>query len=152
MSRTLRLTLATLVVAAITAGAAAAGGGGAQKFDLLGPNGNAACDGSGVFSGSPGGFGFAVINAPGDNTVSATVHIDKQQPNTTYNVRLVQGISDCFSVDAQVTTNGQGNGTVHVSEPSTSSTALVAVDPAGPGGILCFVCGPYFVTDTYQQS
>jgi hypothetical protein len=33
------------------------------KFDLLGPTGSAAYDGSVVISGAPGGFGFAVINA-----------------------------------------------------------------------------------------
>jgi len=113
MFRGLKILVATLVVAGVTAGFAAAGAGGSQKFDLLGPTGNALCDGSGVLSGAPGAYGFAVINAPSDGTVATTVSIKGQQPNTTYDIRLVQGVADCFTVDAMVTTNGQGNGTVH---------------------------------------
>lgn len=119
---------------------------GAQKFDLLGPNGLAFCDGSGVFSGTDQDFGTAIINAPGDKTVEATVHLEKQMPNTKYLIRLVQGISDCHTVDATVMTNGQGNATIHFSEPSTSSHALIVVDARvlfGP---------PSFVTQTYFHS
>jgi len=129
---------ALLVLSAVPAGAAGAG-----KFDLLVPTGIAACDGSGVFSCAPGGFGFAVINAPANGTVATTVSIKGQQPNTTYNIRLIQGQADCFTFDATVTTNGQGNGTVRVSEPSVSSTAFVAVDPT--------TGGPNFVTATYNH-
>jgi hypothetical protein len=138
-------TLALAVVAAcVLAGVAAAGGDGSGKFELLGPNGVALCDGSGVLSGAPGDFGFAVINAP-DGTVSATVSIKKQQPNTDYVIRLVQGGADCFTVDATATTNGQGNATVHLSEASVSTHALIAVDT----GVL--FGAPTFVTDTYNH-
>ena len=141
--RAAKVFLAAVVVAAIAAGTAAAG---ADKFELLGPDGNALCDGSGVLSGEPGNFGWAVINASADGTVSATVSLKKQEPNTTYVVRLVQGIADCFTVDAEITTNGMGNATVHVSEPSVSSTALIAVDEdsleAGEDE---------FVTETYNH-
>ena len=134
--RAAKVFLAAVVVAAIAAGTAAAG---ADKFELLGPDGNALCDGS-------GNFGWAVINASADGTVSATVSLKKQEPNTTYVVRLVQGIADCFTVDAEITTNGMGNATVHVSEPSVSSTALIAVDEdsleAGEDE---------FVTETYNH-
>ena len=117
---------------------------GAQKFDLLGPAGNAFCDGSGVLSGAPGNFGFAIINAPANKTVEATVYIEKQTPNTLYLIRLVQGQSDCFTVDTTVMTNKQGNATVHFSEPSTSSHALIVVDTP--------VLGVHFVTKTYFHS
>ena len=141
--RAAKLFLAAVVVAAIAAGTAAAG---ADKFELLGPNGNALCDGSGVLSGEPGNFGWAVINASEDGTVSATVSLKKQEPNTTYVVRLVQGIADCFTVDAEITTNGMGNATVHVSEPSVSSTALIAVDESS------LEAGEdEFVTETYHH-
>jgi hypothetical protein len=139
MARALKLFVATLVVAMITAAAAVAGGGGAGNFHLLGPDGNAFCDGSGVISGSDGGFGFAIINAPGGQTVSTTVKLKKLDPNTVYSIRLVQGVADCFTFDATITTNKKGNGTVHWSEPSVSGTALVAVD----GG------GDAYVTETY---
>jgi hypothetical protein len=61
-----------------------------------------------VFSGAPGGFGFAVINASAGGSVSATVSLKKQEPNRTYVVRLIQGIADCLTADAEVTTNGDG--------------------------------------------
>jgi hypothetical protein len=136
--RAAKLFLAAVVVAAVMSGVAAAGAG---KYDLLGPNGVAICDGSGVLSGTPGGYGFAVINASADGRVLATVSLKKQEPNTTYAVRLVQGNADCFTVDAEVTTNGGGNATVHLSEAAVSSTALVAVDGAGD----------MFVTETYNH-
>lgn len=140
--RAAKLFFAAVVVAAIAAGTAAAG---ADKFELLGPNGNAFCDGSGVISGDPGGFGFAVINASADGRVSATVSLKKQEPNTTYVVRLVQGGADCFTVDAEVTTNEVGNATVHLSEESVSSTALIAVDEGA------LFAGDAFVTETYEH-
>jgi pectate lyase len=138
MVRTARLFLVGVLVAAVAAGAATAGAG---KYELLGPDGIALCDGSGVLSGTPGGYGFAVINASADGRVSATVSLKKQEPNTTYEVRLVQGVADCYTVDAEVTTNGVGNATVHVSEASVSTHALIAVD----GG------GDMFVTETYSH-
>ena len=137
-----RLLLAAIVVAAIAAGTAVAG---ADKLQLLGPDGNAFCDGSGVITGAPGGFGFAVINASADGRVSATVSLKKQTPNATYVVRLVQG-ADCFDIDAEMTTNGKGNATVHLTEPSVSTHALVAVDEGSLGS-----GGDRFVTETYDH-
>ena len=127
------------------AGVAAAGGNGSGKFELLGPNDVALCDGSAVLSGATGDFGFAVINAPSNGTVSATVSIKKQQSNTDYVIRLVQGGDDCYTVDATVTTNGQGNATVYLSEASVSTHALIAVDT----GVL--FGAPTFVTETYNH-
>lgn len=121
--------LATLVVAGATAGVAAAVAGGSMKTPLLGPDGNAFCDGSGVISGTDNGYGFAVINYDKDtNSIKTTVSLKGLDANTTYDVRLVQGQGDCFTVDGTFTTNGQGNGNVSVSETSVSSHALVAVD------------------------
>lgn len=119
---------------------------GARKFDLLGPNGNAFCDGGGVITGAPGDSGFAIINAPNDKTVEATVFIEKQKPNTKYVIRLIQGVSDCFTVDTTVMTNGQGNATIHLSEASTSSHAFIAVDTGALFGL------PAFVTKTYTHA
>jgi hypothetical protein len=113
---------------------------------LLGPDGSASCDGSGVVTGAPGDFGFAIINSPSNKTVEATVYIEKQMPNTLYLIQLIQGSSDCQTVDATVMSNKQGNATVHLSEPSTSSHAFIAVSTRvlfGP---------PFFVTKTYFHS
>jgi hypothetical protein len=129
MVRRLLLLLATLAVAGVTAGVAAAVAGGSMKTPLLGPDGNAFCDGSGVISGHDGGFGFAVINYDTDtNQIMATVSLKGLDPNTTYEVRLIQGDDDCFTFDGSFTTNGQGNGNISVSETSVSSHAIVAVD------------------------
>ena len=137
MPKLARLVLATIVaMAVISAGTATAG---AEKFPLLGPDGNAFCNGSGVISGTDLGFGFAVINAPADGTVMTTVSLKKLRPDTTYTVRLIQGNTDCFDFDGTITTNRVGNGNVHISEPATSSTAFVAVDTPGE----------MYVTETY---
>jgi hypothetical protein len=129
MARAFKFFVATLVVAGITAGYAAGGGG--EKFPLLGPDGNAFCDGSGVISGEDGGFGFAVINAPGTGTVSATVSLKGLKANTEYFVSLIQGVPDCGTVDATITTNGNGNGTAHMSEASVSTHAFIGLQEGG---------------------
>ena len=68
------------------------------------------------------------------------------QPNTTYRVELIQGIDDCFTTDGTFTTNGQGNGSVSVSEASVSDHAFVAVC----GGAFCGEADSY-VTQTYTH-
>ncbi len=146
MVRRLTVLLATLVAVGVTAGVATDAG--AQKFDLLGPHGNALCDGSGVLSGSPGGFGFAIINAPSNGTVRTTVSAKGLAPNATYNVLLVQGISDCYTSDGTLTTNGHGNGNAQISEPSTSTHAFVALCLGGSGGS-CVGASEGYVTHTY---
>lgn len=143
MARRLLSLLAALTVAGAITGVAAAVAGGSMKTPLLGPNGLAYCDGSGVLDGSDNGYGFAVINYDKDaNTIQATVSVKGLDPNTTYDVRLVQGDDDCFTVDGNFTTNGRGNGTIFVSEPSVSSHALVAVDDSQNG------YDDYYVTAT----
>lgn len=150
MARAVKMLVATLVVAAVSAGIAAAGGNGSQKFDLLGPNGDAFCDGSGVVAGAPGGFGFAVIKAPSNDTVAATVSVKGLTANATYNVLLIQGDGDCFTSDTTLTTNGQGNGNARVSEASTSTTAFVAVCLGGISGS-CNSASESYVTATYNH-
>lgn len=137
----------TLVVAGVIVGVAAAVSGGSQKFDLLGPDGNAFCDGSGVISGQPDDWGFAVINFDKDaNSVLTSVSAKDLQPNTTYRVELIQGLDDCFTTDATFTTNGQGKGSASVSEASVSNHAFVAVC----AGEFCGEADAY-VTQTYSH-
>jgi hypothetical protein len=77
---------------------------------------------------------FAIINFHGDD-VSATVSIKDGLPNATYTVSLVQtpSGSNCGVQDAVLTTNAQGNGTVHLSEARLASTtgAFVIVFASG---------------------
>jgi hypothetical protein len=126
--------VACAAVATVSAGFATAGGGGAQKFDLWGPEGAASCDGvgNGPNSGQAGGYGFAIINAPSNGTVQATVVVKGVEPNTTLGVYLVQSNDDCGTVDGTITTNGQGKGSVHISEPSVSDYAFVRVRVTAP--------------------
>jgi hypothetical protein len=147
MRKRLIVLLATLVVAGVIVGVAAAVSGGSQKFDLLGPDGNAFCDGSGVLSGQPDSWGFAVINFDEDaDSVLTSVSAKGLQPNTTYNVLLIQGDDDCFTPDGSFTTNGQGKGSVSLSEESVSDHAFVAVC----GGAFCGDADSY-VTQTYSH-
>jgi hypothetical protein len=132
---------AILLIVAMTPGAVSAAGSG--KFQLLGTDGNAWCDGSGVITGTAGGYGFAMINAPSDGTVITTVALKGLQPAAEYQVRLIQGIDDCHTFDATIVTDADGNGNVHWTETSVSSHAFVAVD--GPG------FSQSFVTQTYAH-
>jgi len=139
-SRAAVLAFAATMAVPVIGFASPAGAAGAGKFAINGPPFAQDCDGSSGFS-TPGDFGFAVINAP-DGNVQATVSLKKQQPNTTFNVLLIQGNADCFTVDATLTTNGQGNGTVHLSEPSVSTHAFVGLLGGAIGG---------YVTDVYNH-
>jgi hypothetical protein len=139
----LRKFVSTLIVAFVVAafGAGVAAAAGVQKVDLLGPHGNVFCNGSGVLAGAADGFGFAVMNAPANGTVAATVSLKGLQPDTEYSVFLIQGNSDCGTPDGTIMTNRQGNGTTYVSEPSVSDHAVVGVMTAGMATV--------FVTSTY---
>lgn len=136
----------TAMALAIGPVAASAAEGGAEKLALLGPFGNAFCDGSGVLSGTDRDFGSAIFNAPGDNTVTVVVHLEKLKPNQSYTLRLIQGGSDCFAVDRHFTTNEVGNASEYFSEKSTSHHAFIAVD-TGP-----IFHNPSYVTKTYVHS
>lgn len=73
--------------------------------------------------------GFVRFNmADGENQLSAVVSLKGAAPNTSYPIRLIQGGSDCFAVDGTLTTNGQGNGTLQVSEAGLTGRAQVIID------------------------
>jgi hypothetical protein len=61
-------------------------------------------------------------------------------PNATYRVFLIQtnDLFDCFRVDATLTTNGEGNGNVHVSEP---------IEPGAKSVLLAVLKAP--LTESY---
>jgi hypothetical protein len=77
---------------------------------------------SGLTSGTPTDS-FAVINTHAGN-ISAEVAVKGLEPNTTYQVDLVQTPSgeSCLQSpgETSLTTNGQGNGNAHWSEPILS--------------------------------
>jgi hypothetical protein len=104
----------------------------AQKYDLVGPNANIFCSdltpADGATEKAPG---FAVFNANA-NKVSAVVSVKDAPPNTTFPIRLIQGGvgggTDCYAVDGTLTTNGEGKGTLNVSEAPTGTRAQVIID------------------------
>jgi hypothetical protein len=104
-------------------GIATAGGKGAAKEVVL-KNSFGDCN-VGATVGVPTDS-FAVINFPANGTVAATIKLNKMDPDTTYDVRLVQTpnglFGNCGVVDAQLTTNAQGNGTLQWSEPRDATT------------------------------
>jgi hypothetical protein len=95
-------------------------------------------------------YGFAIIGAPGNDTVGATVAI-RGIPNSYYTMRLIQGPADCHTVDWAGFTNASGNATVHLSEPSVSSTAFVAIDQYATFGDVVAEIEFALVTETYHH-
>jgi hypothetical protein len=110
-------------------GVAGADKGAAQRVDIYGPNFDYFCDFSGIANGTETPTGsYAVLQYDKDaNTVGATTQLRGLEPDTSYQVRLIQGVSDCFTIDGTITTNSQGNGTLNVSEPAVSTQAAVFV-------------------------
>lgn len=133
----------------------ALGDGGGQRMAFWGGFGAAAnCDGSGVIP-SPTtvrvpAFGFAILNASSDGKVGATVAI-RDIPNGYYTVRVIQGIDDCNTIDWAGFANGNGNLTIHLSEPTVSTFAFVAVDQWATFDGVPVAVNASFVTDTDQR-
>jgi hypothetical protein len=138
MSARLKGLSATLAIAAAMV-FGVVGAGGATQFPLFGPDGGALCDGGGVVQGSDLGFGFATIS--GDATIKAKVTAEALSPNTTYLVRLIQGVPDCGVTDATFKTNKHGHGQVTVHEASVSGHAYVFIATFDPT--------EFYATETY---
>jgi hypothetical protein len=129
--RKLLVTLAAAVVLlAFGVSSAFAGGAGAEKAPLV-HNVFELCTGGLINPPSPlpTGFGSAVINAT-DNKLIAEVALKNALPNTTYQVALTQTPSGagCNVYTDSITTNGQGNGNVHIAQPLLPGTTDAFVD------------------------
>src|SRR5579863_2807619 len=114
--RLFRLGFASVAVTALiglTAGPAFADNGATKVQLLADSSGNC---GSGA-SGGTSGYGFAIIKTDGNGTISAQVVLQNATPNQTYSLEIVQtpSGSGCFVGTATLATNGQGNGTAHLS-------------------------------------
>jgi hypothetical protein len=118
---------ATMAVPAL--GTANAGAAGATKVTWL-EYLIIECDTLQAGGAVPTDHGSVVFNATPDGKVAATAQLRDMLPNKAYNVQLIQGNANCDGPFASITTNKQGNATVHLSAPSTSSVAVVRViDP-----------------------
>src|SRR6266550_1701746 len=102
-----------LVGVASPAGAA---GNGAVKQPLLANTGGDCFQGA--TSGTPIGNSFVILNKAGGN-VSAEIHLQGAPANGQWTIKLDQRpLEGCNpAVEGTITTNGQGNGNAHVSEP-----------------------------------
>jgi hypothetical protein len=124
-----------LLVSGVGASAAYAGASKKVVFDHTG----GICS-IGLIVGTPTGS-FAVINTHSGD-VSAEVSLKGLEPNTTYQVDLVQTPSgeSCLQSPGEttLTTNGQGNGNAHWSEsilPGQTGVFVMLIAP-GSGDIL----------------
>lgn len=83
-------------------------------------------------TGTPG-YGHAIIHAGPDGRLSAEVSLKHGLPDATYQVYLIQsaglggGTFDCFVPDGTLTTNGQGNGNVHLDDALMPGATLAHV-------------------------
>jgi hypothetical protein len=132
MRKFLGLSLSLALLAALTASPAAASN---VKQFYLGDDYGYWCDLSSLYSGDPLDVGFANINYTGNGKIEATARVKGLEPNSEYKVRLIQGNSDCFTVDAVFTTNGKGHGGIHVREDAVigSPGVILIVDVFGFG-------------------
>jgi hypothetical protein len=93
---------------------------------------------TGLISGVPTGS-FGIINTHAGN-VSVEVSLKGLEPNTTYQLDLVQTPSgeSCLQVPGETsfTTNGRGNGNAHLSEPILPGQTGVFVMLISPSDIL----------------
>ncbi|HET9847812.1 MAG TPA: hypothetical protein VFR68_04565 [Candidatus Dormibacteraeota bacterium] len=90
---------------------------------------------TGAITSGIGTSGFAVIRQTGSGTIDTEIVVQNAQPNTSYNVRVVQtpGGPDCFQFDGTLTTDAQGNGAGHFSEAVISGTTGAFVDLSSIG-------------------
>ena len=113
MARVAKVLVVCLVVALAATGVAAAGGppvgAGADKAPLYCCNN---CNGCGQT------YGFAVMNTNGNGDLIVEVSVKKACPDATYCVGVWQCTCAPSVACTYLTTNGQGNGNVHVTTPA----------------------------------
>jgi hypothetical protein len=74
------------------------------------------------------------------NTLTAKVKLKDGLPAETYEARLIQGVSDCFTVDGHFTTNESGKGKLTIEEPALS-----------PGRAVIFLCATPCASDFFAS-
>ena len=122
-----------LSAVALGVGLAAPASAAAEKYALVGPAADVFCSDltpapdENISQIAPG---FAIFNA-NQNKVSAVVSVKDAPPNTEFPIRLIQAGGtgfDCFTVDGTLKTNGNGKGTLNVSEAPDGTRAQVIID------------------------
>jgi hypothetical protein len=124
---------ACLILALSTPAFAAGQNGQGNGQSPLVHNHATTCTAGGLPPSTPGtGNGFAVIRR-GHRTVSAQVSLKNALPNTTYGAFLEQmpSLSGCF-VTVPFTTNGHGNGHIHIKAALVPGTTAAWVSVLTP--------------------
>jgi hypothetical protein len=129
------------MLAALGLGAPAADAAATPAQKTAVTDANRDCSGAVVGAGSSGKFGFANVVKPGSGKLVAAVALKGAEPNTTYNLRLIQilpGAADCGSYAAgpfngTLTTDSLGNGNANVQEPVLPGAGSVFVVLNGQG-------------------
>jgi len=104
---------------------------GAEKYALVGPAANISCAnltpaGDNVSKVAPG---FVIFNLNRRGILSAVVSLKGAPPHTRFPLRLIQGgAGDCYKVDGVLFTNGQGKGTLRLTERDVAKRAQVIID------------------------
>jgi hypothetical protein len=140
--------LAVLSLAGALVGTVVGATGDLTQKGLLFRGANPFCNGSGYITpGVPTLSTFQLRFKIKLNEVRGRVTLRSALPEHTYYVRLVQGISDCFTTDTAFTTNKHGKGSspmIHEDAHSGSAFLFVCSDPvfACGGGDDFYASGP----------
>jgi hypothetical protein len=123
LSLTLALTLSAVGASSVLAAAPE----GAQKVPLYGPFNPAGLNCATGGTPTPGTFGFAVLNTPGDETtLSGEIALKHVAPNATYPVDVLQDCGSTFV--GTITTNTKGNGNLEFTTERDPGTTEFIVD------------------------
>jgi hypothetical protein len=104
---------------------------GAEKYPLVGPAANISCAnltpaGENVSKVAPG---FVIFNLNRHGILSAVVSLKGAPPHTRFPLRLIQGgAGDCYKVDGVLVTDGQGKGTLRLTERDVANRAQIIID------------------------
>jgi hypothetical protein len=133
MTRRIWTLVGAVCVAGLIAGGVVASGGNVGQRGHMFYLANPFCDGSGYAD--PGTLDtntkYKLKFKAHSNSLSGSVTIKDGAPNTTYDVRIIQGVADCFTADASFTTNFKGKGSAKVGpETAVSTTAFLFVSDA----------------------
>jgi hypothetical protein len=142
MVRKLSVLLAVVVAFGVLAGTGLSAN--AKRLPVFGPNFQWSCDFTFSLGPKTPTGSYAVLHYNrGQNTVGGTLQLKRMAPNATFNVRLIQDLASCFTTVGTVTTNKQGNGTLHFSVAATSKKAAFLFQNTGTG--------TYFESDIFTH-
>jgi hypothetical protein len=137
------------IATGLAVAAPAANASGAERFALVGPEANILCKNMLPIENEPSqpGPGFVIFTSQ-HGVVSALIVLRGAAPNSSYPVRLLQPFpDDCFEVGGTIKTNGQGNGTLRLTEPDVGQFAQVIINSRDLFGLPTYRASQRYLTD-----